>query len=67
MQCKKNTKKLELSGWKKKHDLTKNNVTDNLGVYVEKPPPLIVYMFGIAVFFLLPEILFILVMDSLHV
>ena len=61
--CKKNARKLELSGWKKKHDLTKNKVTDNLGVYVEKPPPLIVYMFGITVFFLLPELFLILTVD----
>jgi len=57
---KKNVRKLELSGWKKKHDLTKNNMTDILGAYVEKPPPLIVYMFGITVFFLLPELLYVL-------
>ena len=57
--CQKNVKKLELSGWKKKHTFAKNTI-DNLGAYVEKPAPLIVYMFGLAVFFLLPELLFVL-------
>jgi len=63
----KNAKKLDLSGWKKKHDLTKNSLTDNLGVYVEKPPPLIVYMFGLAVFFLLPEVIVLLAVDLSHI
>ena len=63
LTCKKNAKKLELSGWKKKHDLTKNTVTDNNGAYVEKPPPFIVYMFGLAVFFLLPEVIVLLAVD----
>lgn len=53
------TKKLVLSGWKK-HDFAKNTMIDNLEEYVEKPPPLIVYMFGLAVFFLLPEVIFVL-------
>jgi len=60
--CKKNARKLELSGWKKKYDLTKNNMTDNVGAYVENPPPLIVYMFGFATLFLIPEVLFGLIM-----